>query len=330
MSQKKNYFQKIVDLFVEHDYPPFVRNDFFQWLANEEHSTQKDEALRGLWKKTATGEVDRKIPRSSLKRMRRNIGLQPAKRGIRIIRLWQGVAAILLLLLASSLYLSSVNRQSENDLIQQYVPVAEMSTFILPDGSEVQLNSQSTLLYPQSFSGKNRCVYLIGEGNFKVKPNKKQPFIVKSSDFQVTALGTEFNISAYPENTFLEATLISGSVRVEFNNLQCSKLLQPNEQLAYNKQTQTPLLLYPDMKDVTAWQRGELVFREMTLKDIITILERKYPYHFKYSLNDLKDDKYCFRFKDKAPLPQVMDIIVSVVGHMNYKIEGSTCFVRTK
>lgn len=177
----------------------------------------------------------------------------PAKRGIRIIRLWQGVAAILLLLLASSLYLSSVNRQSENDLIQQYVPVAEMSTFILPDGSEVQLNSQSTLLYPQSFSGKNRCVYLIGEGSFKVKPNKKQPFIVKSSDFQVTALGTEFNISAYPENTFLEATLISGSVRVEFNNLQCSKLLQPNEQLAYNKQTQTPLLLYPDMKDVTAW-----------------------------------------------------------------------------
>ncbi len=42
------------------------------------------------------------------------------------------------------------------------------------------------------------------------------------------------------------------------------------------------------MNDVTAWQRGELVFREMSIKEIITILERKYPYTFEYRLKNLK------------------------------------------
>ena len=71
--------------------------------------------------------------------------------------------------------------------------------------------------------------FLIGEANFKVKPDKKHPFIVKSNDFQVTALGTEFNVSAYPENPVLAATLISGSVLVEYNNLKSQVILKPNE-----------------------------------------------------------------------------------------------------
>ena len=84
------------------------------------------------------------------------------------------------------------------------------------------------------------------------------------------------------------------------------------------------------MKEVTAWQRGELVFREMSVKDIITVLERKYPYTFEYQLKNLKEDKYSFRFKDQAPLSEVMDIIVSVVGQMDYKIKGDHCYLISK
>ena len=59
-------------------------------------------------------------------------------------------------------------------------------------------------------------------------------------------------------------------------------ILKPNEQLAYHKHTRQYHLDTPDMNDITAWQRGELVFREMNVKEIITILERKYPYTFEY------------------------------------------------
>ena len=76
---------------------------------------------------------------------------------------------------------------------------------------------------------------------------------MKSSDFQVTALGTEFNVTAYPDEEEVTATLISGKVLVEYNNQQGQEILKPNEQLAYNKRTRSGNVLHPDMQDVTAW-----------------------------------------------------------------------------
>ena len=327
----RNFFQKILILFTGNNYPEATQNEFYQWLVDEDHASQKEDALRELWNK-AQRQKNVKGMQKSYERLKKQEGIPtvPKERRIRPIHIWQSAAAILFLLLASSVYLSTVGTKAETDLLQQYIPIAEMRSLTLPAGTKVQLNSKSTLLYPQNFTGKDRSVFLIGEANFKVKPDKRHPFIVKSNDFQVTALGTEFNVSAYPENPVLAATLISGSVLVEYNDLKSQVILKPNEQLAYNKDTRRHCLDNPDMKEVTAWQRGELVFREMSVKDIITVLERKYPYTFEYQLKNLKEDKYSFRFKDRAPLSEVMDIIVSVVGQMDYKIKGDHCYLISK
>lgn len=307
----KNYFKQIIRLFTENEYPESTQQEFYQWLVDEEHAPEKEEALQELWEKALRTSRAPKIRR------------------IRPIRIWQA-AAVFFLIAASSLYLSDIYKTTEDNLLQQYIPTAEMQSFTLPDGTQVQLNSQSTLLYPKKFTGKNRSVFLIGEANFKVRPDKKHPFIVKSNDFQVTALGTEFNVAVYPEHTIAAATLISGSVLVEYNNLKSRIILKPNEQLAYNKKTHEDQLSMPDMQEITAWQRGELIFREMTVQDIIRVLERKYPYTFEYKLKSLKTDRYSFRFKDGAPLSEVMDVIVSVVGQMEYQIKENKCFLIPK
>lgn len=305
----KTYFNKIVTLFAHGNPSETIRQEFYQWLVDEEHTPEKDQALRELWKEAC-------VPSSA-----------GQKRRTYPMRIWQIAAALFFMLTTLSICLYMSEKETKEHLIQQYIPVAQTRTLTLPDGSRVQLNSQSTLLYPQQFTGSSRSVYLIGEANFKVKPDKKQPFIVKSADFQATALGTEFNIAAYPEEQVIAATLISGSILVEYNSLNDRVVLKPNEQLAYNKCTREHNLNRPDMNDVTAWQRNELVFREMTIKEIITKLERKYPYTFVYSLKDLKDDKYNFRFKNNAPLSEVMEVIVKVTGHMKYKIESDSCYL---
>ena len=234
----KNYFQKIITLFTGNDYPESTQQDFYKWLVDEEHTSEKDEALQKLWdeahkQRTATDMQE------AYELLKKNAGIPPIqrKRTIRPIHIWQAAAAVFFLVAASSVYLSTIGKEIQETLIQQYIPTAEIRTLTLPDGTQVQLNSQSTLLYPQNFTGKDRSVFLIGEANFKVKPDKKHPFIVKSNDFQVTALGTEFNISAYPENSVLAATLISGSVLVEYNDLKSQVILKPNEQLAYNTES---------------------------------------------------------------------------------------------
>lgn len=327
----KNYFHKILTLFTRSEYPKSTQQEFYRWLVDKEHTSEKEDALLTLWQEALQQKIVSNT-HQSYEQLRKNANIPSTRkeRRIRPVHIWQAVAAVFFLLAASSIYLSTIGKDATPDLLQQYIPTADMRTLTLPDGTEVQLNSQSTLLYPQEFTGKDRSVFLLGEANFKVKPDKKHPFIVKSNDSQVTALGTEFNVSAYPENAITAATLISGSVLVEYNNLNSQVILRPNEQLAYNKHTRCHCLNNPDMMDVTAWQRGELVFREMSIQDIITVLERKYPYTFEYQLKNIKEDKYSFRFKEQATLSEVMDVIVNVVGQMDYKIKGKRCYLIPK
>lgn len=330
----KNYFRNILSLFTEYDYSETTNQLFYRWLIDDKHEKEKDEALQELFleakKKGNVYDLDK-----SLEQWRRNNNItQVLPQGkfnkTPFLRLWQFAAVILLIVSISLGYILYNVEKVESDLVQQFMPTGQMDTFFLPDGTQVQMNSNSTLLYPKQFSGKNRNVYLIGEANFKVKSDKKKPFIVKSDDFQITALGTEFNVSAYPEDKNVCAILIEGSVMAEFDNMTQKVLLQPNQQLVYNKESRQNTLNYPNMEDVTAWQRGELVFRQKTIAEIIAILERKYNYEFIYNLHSLMNDRYSFRFKDKAPLSEVMDVIVDVAGNLNFKIQNGKCYVLQK
>ncbi|MGI6816172.1 FecR family protein [Bacteroides sp. KG123] len=326
----KNYIKQLIDLFGQNDYSADTQKKVQQWLSDEEHADEKNEALLGLWKQAG----EQKVPagmKQSIRRMQQNIGMTPTIPHKRYQLLAWRAAAILLLAVSSvSVYLLLKKEKPETDLIECYIPTAEIHAVTLPDGTRVMLNSKSTLLYPEQFTGETRSVYLIGEANFKVKPDKKHPFIVKANDCQVTALGTEFNINAYPESKELTATLLEGSVKVEFNNLLSNVILKPNEQLVYNKQTRKHSLRLPEIDDVTAWQRGELTFSNMLLEDIFTNLERKFPYAFVYSLHSMNKNTYSFRFRKQADLEEVMKIISQVAGDINYVIKGNKCYVTNK
>lgn len=326
----KNYIQQIIELFGHHDYSLSTQKKVRQWLADEKHVEEKNEALHGLWKQAGEQKVPHGM-QQSLQRMQRNIGIQAhyfCKENQ--LRIWKVVATLLIGVSTVSVYFMLEKDKLQKDLIECYIPTAEVRDVILPDGTQVMLNSKSTLLYPDQFSGKTRSVYLIGEANFLVKPDKKHPFIVKTNDFQITALGTEFNVNAYPENDELVATLLEGSVKVEFNNLMSDVVLSPNEQLAYNKYTKRHHLQFPQIEDVTAWQRGGLVFNDMKLEDIFTILERKFPYNFIYSFHSLKSNTYSFRFRKQATLQEVMEIMAQVVGDVRYTIKGNKCYITPK
>ena len=134
-------------------------------------------------------------------------------------------------------------------------------------------------------------------------------------------------MTAYPEEEEVTATLISGKVLVEYNGQKEQEILNPNEQLAYNKHTRLGSVTRPDMQDATAWQRGEIVFRSMTIEEILTRIERKYPYTFVYSFHSLKNDRFNLTFGQNASIEEVMDIICRVTGNLDYKIVGDKCYI---
>lgn len=326
----KNYIRDVIDRYIKHDYPAEVDRDFRVWLIDEERADEKDSELSQLWEATESATTPNY--QHSLGRMRELTGIRTRQKVRTLytqLRVWKVAAALLIAISSVSIYLGLQNRQTQ-DLLQAYIPTAEMRNITLPDGTQVMINSQSTLLYPQEFTGDNRCVYLVGEANFKVKRDEEHPFIVKSADFQVTALGTEFDVAAYPNEESMTATLISGKVRVEYNGLEEEKILEPNEQLTYNKRTRSGSVTRPNIQDVTAWQRGEIVFRSMTLEEIFTHLERKYPYIFIYSCHSLNNDRFNLAFGRNASIEEVMDIIVRVTDNLNYKIVGDKCYLTVR
>lgn len=328
----KNYIKRIVDIFVRYDYPEQTKKEVWKWLLDKEHAEEKEQALHMLWQRACMQDAPANM-NDSLERMKQNIEFRAGVRCKKLLPSWIWQAAAILFFAVSTVSVTLMiyfSRIEDVDLIESYTPVADLQRVTLPDGTEVLLNSKTTLLYPEQFRGDTRSVYLIGEADFKVKPDKEHPFIVKSNGFQVTALGTEFNVEAYADDDCLTATLLSGSVRVEFDNLQSEVILKPNEQLVFHRDTKEHQIHRPDIEGVTAWQRGELVFSEMLLEDIITRLEHKYPYTFVYSLHSLKKDRYSFRFPPKATLPEVMEIITRVVGDMDYQIRKDKCYLIKK
>ncbi|WP_373840624.1 FecR family protein, partial [Bacteroides heparinolyticus] len=176
--------------------------------------------------------------------------------------------------------------------------------------------------------GKTRTVYLVGEANFKVKKNSVQPFVVKSGTMAVTALGTEFNVFAYPESDKMIATLIHGKIKVDCDNGVESYILNPAQQVVYHSKMKQGRLLEADLEDVTAWQKGLVVFRGFTIKEILATLERRYAVTFQYNASAFNEDKYNFRFHEKSDIADIMAIIQEVVGGFTYEMEGDTCYIK--
>ncbi len=107
----------------------------------------------------------------------------------------------------------------------------------LPDSSQVWINSGTKLTYQNSFNGSTRDVQLDGEAYFDVVKDAAHPFIVHTSGIDIKVLGTVFNIKAYKAESFIEATLIHGSIEVINKNRPGTPkvMLKPYEKLVYNK-----------------------------------------------------------------------------------------------
>ena len=161
------------------------------------------------------------------------------------------------------------------------VPFGKTFKLILSDGTQVSLNAGSSLKYPVKFiEGKNRQVFLKGEANFDVSKDANHPFVVNVNEMNVRVLGTEFNISSYPEDSDYTTVLIEGSVGIYKNgpefNINNSTLLEPGYRARWNKNSEEITLDKVNTDIYTGWLYGKLIFKNAPFKNIRKKLERHY------------------------------------------------------
>jgi ferric-dicitrate binding protein FerR (iron transport regulator) len=220
-------------------------------------------------------------------------------------------AAIIFFFLSFSFlsYYYVTEENSKNEFCTISVPKGNKSEIVLPDGSKIWLNNNSKLVYPKKFNKSEREVELIGEGYFEVQRNTKIPFIVKTSDVSIKVLGTKFNISAYPNDKFIETTLISGKVTVQSNeNPEVVSTLNPGESMTFDKLNNQTAITPVDTKFYTYWMKGEFVFRDEKFETLAKRIERIYNVEIIFEDQTLKEKTYTGDFKVDDNIYNILEI----------------------
>lgn len=211
------------------------------------------------------------------------------------------------------------------------IPYGKKFRLQLADGTFIHLNSGTTLKYPVKFiAGENRQVFLDGEAFFDVAKDKKHPFIVNADELNVRVLGTHFNVSNYPEDPLTDVVLVEGSVGMYQSNQEFdavkNTILKPGFKGSFNKEN-AKISTKAVITDIyTSWINGGLTFRNMTFKNIITKLERRYNVTIINKNEKLANEKFNASFKEES-IENVMSYFNEIHG-INYTIKNNQILIK--
>ncbi|MCB6972297.1 MULTISPECIES: FecR family protein [Butyricimonas] len=191
------------------------------------------------------------------------------------------------------------------------VPKGGEYQLVLSDGTQVYLNSMTRIRYPVRFTGDTRDVELEGEAYFEVARNEGKPFVVRTACYDVTVLGTQFNVAAYRNDNMTSTTLVQGAVEVSGKGITEARRLRVDERFVLDKVTGKVTVEKVDVSYDTAWKDGKFRFRDVRLEDIMRDVERWYDVTVEYDGDEVKDFRFGFnmsRHETIEPLLRIFEL----------------------
>ena len=253
-----------------------------------------------------------------------------SKRKENFIQILTRVAAILMFpVLGFGLYMTlryqsvkegqvAVN-QAYNEVFSSVDAITKVT---LHDGSNVWLNHSSSLRYPAIFQGDKRNVELRGEGYFEVFHNPHKPFIVTAGAIDIKALGTTFNVMAYPEEDKIETSLNEGSIELQrkgpYGKLISLVKMRPTDLAIFQKSNNEFTVRTISDDRYFSWKEGRLVFNEEPISEVAKKLSRWFNVEIQIKDPRLNELTYTGTFVDET-LPQVMELM-AMISPVSYTI----------
>ena len=251
------------------------------WAGNNPDRKEQLEEAISLWQDTAQMPVDESW-KESFQDIKKQIELAPSKK-LKVLKWWPAVAAAII---GALIFFVTGDKKPLEITQTPIVWITKTANFgkiinvILPDSSEIWLNSGSSISFPQNLKHADiRTVKLNGEAFFKVKRDPAHPFIVKSQNIQTRVLGTSFNIKAW-KGYKPEVTVLTGKVAVSRDSagIQSAAIhLLPNQKAVYDiKSNRLISENMEDAKAVTNWTTGKMNFDKTPMEEVFQIISRRY------------------------------------------------------
>ena len=183
------------------------------------------------------------------------------------VKQWAGLAMAASLLFALGLTAFAPNGWYGIDM--RYTTArGSHKTVNLADGSQLELNSDTEVKI--HLSHWRRSVELVrGEAFFNVAHESGRLFVVTAANGRIVDIGTKFEVYLQAEQVLVAVQ--EGSVRVDAGE---SRELTANQTLAYNHNGDFVTLAADNVENLTAWRRGQLIFDNRRLDEVLAELSR--------------------------------------------------------
>lgn len=160
----------------------------------------------------------------------------------------------------------------------------------LEDSTEVWLNAESTLRYPETFDEGERRVSLTGEAYFVVHHEDNRPFYVDTREQTIKVYGTEFNVRVYDDDPFVYTTLARGSISISRRDYPGGEvMLSPGLQARLDRDKLELDLRKVNATAVTSWRNKRFVFEEQPLSAIMRDLSRWYNFEYEFTSPEVEN-----------------------------------------
>ncbi len=188
--------------------------------------------------------------------------------------------------------------EDKETAVQLIVPKGKRSRLTLPDGTVMWVNADSRIAFPARFGAK-REIDVDGEVYLKVAHDAARPFTVHAKNFDVTVLGTSFNVNAYDRNDVQNVTLSEGSVEVAAADNSVTTL-SPSQMLTCSSDGVT--VSEVDAADQISWITGVYSFKSERLRDIADRMENYYGMPIVFATDRLAEKRFSGRleFRESA------------------------------
>ncbi|MBW6480203.1 MAG: FecR domain-containing protein [Bacteroidales bacterium] len=208
-------------------------------------------------------------------------------------------------------------------------PKGHVSKVKLPDGTEVWINTNSSIGYDaSSFNTNNREIQLKGEAYFEVTSSVEKPFTVVTPHANVKVTGTAFNVKAYPASLLFETVLAEGKIELQLKSGTTESIhVEPNQRVIFNSINKKFDVQQVESEMFTAWRNGEIIFKDATLNDLIKELERIYDIQFHLKPATLGELRFRGMFSYNNNLIEALEKIKKS-SQVDYYIENKEVWLK--
>jgi len=191
----------------------------------------------------------------------------------------------------------------------------------LPDGSLVDLNASSRIIYSENEKEHLRNVRLKGEAFFNVSPDAGNPFMVTANNAVVRVIGTSFNINAGEDKDKVSVYVESGKVELSGIGSEQSPVII--EAGFAGTVTGSKIERFsPTNSNMLSWKTKNLVFHETRMTEVLEALNNTFHRNIICKQEKIGNFRFTGNFNNQ-PVDTILQVL-STAFNLTVEYENSS------